>query len=288
MSFRNQVLSLSKNAKGSKKTIHDRQVVAARLAKYLQDKNIQIRDIQHLKSIHIESYIQSRLNDKGISKRTGQNELACIRKVLRESGQAKMADSNRISNKSLGLSGASREGTKTAIPNNIFREKLSIIESKDKGVASCAMLERLLGLRGEEAVQSVKSLETWATALETSDKIRIIYGTKGGRPRDTHVVHVERAREIIAIAIERINKNGGRLVDRPNLKSAMNRYSYILRSNGFTGQYSPHSMRYAFARDRYDKYIKLGFSIKESLAMTSMDLGHGDGRGEYIKRVYLK
>lgn len=288
MSFRDQVLSLAKNADGSKKTVHDRQVVVARLADHLQRMNIQIKDIHYLKSKHIESYIQSRQDNDGISKRTGQNELACIRAVLRESGHAKMADSDRISNKALGLSGASREGTKTAIPNEVFRGKLTVIEDVDKGVATCIMLERLLGLRGEEAVQSIKSLETWAKALEKGDTIRIIYGTKGGRSRDAHVVHVERAREIIAIAIGRAKENGGRLVDKPDLKAAMNRYSYVLRSNGFTDQYSPHSMRYAYAHDRYNAYIKKGFSEKESLAMTSMDLGHGDGRGAYVKKVYLK
>ena len=68
----------------------------------------------------------------------------------------------------------------------------------------------------------------------------------------------------------------------------MDCYSYVLKSNGLTGKYSPHSMRYAYARDRHNAYMKLGFSEKESLAMVSMDLGHGDGRGDYVKRVYLK
>ncbi|TKV11041.1 DNA-binding protein, partial [Citrobacter sp. wls619] len=29
-----------------------------------------------------------------------------------------------------------------------------------------------------------------------------------------------------------------------------------------------------------------GFSEKEVLAMTAMDLGHGDGRGRYVAQVY--
>ena len=67
----------------------------------------------------------------------------------------------------------------------------------------------------------------------------------------------------------------------------MNHYSYVLRSNGLTGIYSPHSMRYAYARDRNNAYLKKGFSKDESLSLTSMDLGHGDGRGRYVERVYL-
>ncbi|HEY9268204.1 MAG TPA: integrase domain-containing protein [Methylotenera sp.] len=288
MSFKDQVQKLAYKVGGAAKTIHDREVVVKRLASQLQCSNIQIKDIKFLKSKHIEIYIQSRLTDDGIGKRTALNEMACIRAVLREAGHNKLADSDRLSNSSLDIGGASREGTKTAMPNEMFRERLSFIDNINSGVGSCMMLERLLGLRGEEAVQSVKSLETWVKDLEHGDKIRVIYGTKGGRPRDTHVVHVGRAKEAILLAIERTKKNGGWLIDRPDLKTAMNHYSYILRSNGFTGQYSPHCMRYAYARDRYNTYLKQGFTVHESLAMTSMDLGHGDGRGAYVKKVYLK
>ena len=288
MSFKDQVIKLASKAGGGFKTVHDREVIVSRLANHLQLNNIQIKDIEFLKSKHVETYIKSRLDVDGISKRTAQNELAGIRVVLRYAGHDKLADSERLSNATLGVAGASREGTKTAMPNEMFRDRLPVIERKDKGVATCMMLERLLGLRGEEAVQSEKSLQTWATALEKGDTIRVVYGTKGARPRDTHVVHVERAREIIAIAIQRTKETEGRLIDKPNLKKAMYRYSNVLKSNGLTGKYSPHSMRYAYARDRHNAYLKQGFSEKESLAMVSMDLGHGDGRGDYVKRVYLK
>ncbi|ESA61313.1 integrase family protein [Escherichia coli 1-182-04_S4_C2] len=29
-----------------------------------------------------------------------------------------------------------------------------------------------------------------------------------------------------------------------------------------------------------------GFSEKEALAMVAMDLGHGDGRGRWVKQIY--
>jgi hypothetical protein len=288
VSFKDQVVRIADKVGGAAKTIHDRKIVVTRMANQLQANNIQIKDIQFLKSKHIENYIQSRMEIDGISKRTAQNELACIRSILRESGHSKLADSERLSNSSLGTGGASRDGTKTAISNEMFRERLSVIDKIDGGVALCMKLERLLGLRGEEAVQSSKSLGTWLRALKKGDKIRVVFGTKGGRPRDTHLVHVERAKEVIQVAMKHVNKNGGWLINRPDLQTAMNRYSYVLRSNGFTGQNSPHSMRYAYAHDRYNAYLKEGFSPQESLAMTSMDLGHGDGRGTYVKQVYLK
>ncbi|SPX19995.1 DNA-binding prophage protein [Escherichia coli] len=64
---------------------------------------------------------------------------------------------------------------------------------------------------------------------------------------------------------------------------------------GLTGKYSPHSLRYAWAQDdirRYlaqddiRRYLAQGFSEKEALAMVAMDLGHGDGRGRWVKQVY--
>ncbi|MFN7073946.1 DNA-binding protein, partial [Proteus mirabilis] len=41
-----------------------------------------------------------------------------------------------------------------------------------------------------------------------------------------------------------------------------------------------------YAQDVEKYYLSQGFSQKEAYALTSMDLGHGDGRGDYIKRVY--
>ncbi|MCR2697983.1 DNA-binding protein, partial [Salmonella enterica] len=51
-------------------------------------------------------------------------------------------------------------------------------------------------------------------------------------------------------------------------------------------EYSPHSLRYAWAQDAIRYYEEQGLSHKEALAVTSTDLGHGDGRGIYIEQVY--
>ena len=48
---------------------------------------------------------------------------------------------------------------------------------------------------------------------------------------------------------------------------------------GLKGEFSPHSLRYAWAQDAIRHYLAQGFSEKESLALTATDLGHGDGRG---------
>ncbi|WP_223881630.1 phage integrase N-terminal domain-containing protein [Affinibrenneria salicis] len=58
------------------------------------------------------------------------------------------------------------------------------------------------------------------------------------------------------------------------------------KSLGLTGAYSPHSLRYAWAKDAIRHYLAQRFSEKETLALVAMDLGHGDGRGRYVAQVY--
>lgn len=97
-------------AGGSFKTVHDRLRIAGRLSQHLHKLNIQIQDLQHLKSSHIESYVMAR-RETGITPRTLQNEMAALRTILAQSGRQKFAQSERISNKALGLGNASRAGT---------------------------------------------------------------------------------------------------------------------------------------------------------------------------------
>lgn len=53
-----------------------------------------------------------------------------------------------------------------------------------------------------------------------------------------------------------------------------------------TGVHSPHSLRYAYSQDAVNYHLDNGMSRKEAEALVSMDLGHGDGRGAYVARVY--
>ena len=119
MSIRDDLVSLATKAGGGNKTVSDRQNMAGRLADYLKDSNIQIKEIEHLKSKHIEQYIQSRQADE-IGLRTLQNEMSSIRVILREADRDVLADSERISNKALKISGASRDGTHRAMPNDMY------------------------------------------------------------------------------------------------------------------------------------------------------------------------
>lgn len=146
-----------------------------------------------------------------------------------------------------------------------------------------------VGLRTKEAVESCKSISTWKRALETGqNSVRIIFGSKGGRPRDTVILDRDALKYAISYAEKVIRENNGKLIDKPDIRKAIDKYRYHVRRVGLTGKKAPHSMRYQFSQDARKFYEEKGFSEKEIYAQVSMDLGHGDGRGRYVKQVYFR
>lgn len=249
-------------------------------------QNVQIRRVEQLKARHIEGYIRERLA-QGIKKRSLQNEMAAVRCILKQAGRDRLAQSERLNNHSLGLSGASRNGTKLAVTPEHYRDVLEMARVKDPGMAAALELSRLMGLRSQEAVQSVQSLKTWRQAQERGDtRLTVVFGTKGGQPRETVILDTGAARKALDNALTVAEDRHGRLIDKPDLKSAMKYWHSQASRIGLTGAYSPHSLRYAWAQDAIRHYLAQGFCEKETLAMTAMDLGHGDGRGRYVAQVY--
>lgn len=160
---------LAQLAGGSHKTVHDRIKLAQRFCERLVlAQNVQIRRVEQLKARHIEGYVRERLA-QGITKRSLQNEMAAVRCILKQAGRDRLAQSERLNNLSLGLSGASRNGTRRAITPERYCHVLETARAKNPGIAAALELSRLLGLRSQEAVQSAQSLRTWRQALERGD-----------------------------------------------------------------------------------------------------------------------
>ena len=278
---------LAQQAGGSHKSVHDRIKLAQRFCERLVvAQNVQIRRMDQLKARHIEGYIRERLA-QGMTKRSLQNEMAAIRNLLKQAGRDRLAQSERLNNRSLGLSGASRNGTRRAITPEHYRHALETARAKDAGLAAALELSRLMGLRSQEAVQSARSLKTWQQALDRGEsRLTVVFGTKGGRPRETVILDTGAVRKALDNANAVAESRHDRLIDKPDLKSAMKYWHSQASRIGLTGVYSPHSLRYAWAQDAIRHYLAQGFSEKESLALTATDLGHGDGRGRWVKQVY--
>lgn len=283
-----QLVTLARQGGGSFKTVSDRSKIASRFSERLATLNIQIRDVSHIKTKHIENYIRSR-QDENISSRTLQNEMAAIRSILSQGGRNVLANPSheKLSNQALNISGASREGTKVAISNERLKETILTVSEKDRGIAIGIQLARYLGLRAEETVQSAKSINTWRKSLQAGENnVRVVFGTKGGRPRDATVFQKEKVLSLLNEAARYVEGNNGKLIDKPSLHQALDRYHNVLRESGMTGVHSPHSLRYAYSQDAVNYHLGNGMSRKEAEALVSMDLGHGDGRGAYVARVY--
>ena len=273
---------------GSHDTRHERSLHIQRFAQFLQDKNIQIRTVDQIKTTQIESYVSSQL-ENGKSKRSLQNEMASLRAVLRTAGREKMVESERLSNKSLGLAGASRAGTNRAMEPQEFEKAHADLRNRGSHQEAAALgLMYNLGLRLKEAVRASESLKTWEKQISKGDRVTVIYGTKGGRPRDVQISDREKALFAVREALATLDPKTGRLINGAGgtLDSARNRLDNQLRGALKELNLSAHSARYAFAQSQVDHYLEEGFSKKDALAQASMDLGHGSDRYRYIGQVY--
>lgn len=252
------------------------------------DLNIQVKSFDFLKITHVERLIQH-LKVRGQSPRTSQNTMAHLRCALREAGREKFAADPRISNKSLGISGASRDGKHRAI--NLEEIELRILKLDD-GAAATTRLQMTIGLRAREAIQSADSLKSWLIELEKFDCLTITHGTKGGRSRIVRFITQESkqsALQAIKNAHQEAIGSNGVLIPSKTLQGAARAHSRQMNAAGFQGEESSHALRCTWAQAQYTRYMEvLDGDEKEALARLSMDLGHGDGRGRYVKQVYLK
>ena len=124
-------------------------------------------------------------------------------------------------------------------------------------------------------------LVVWERQLSDGQTaIEVVIGTKGGRPRLTHLVDPARALNAVHEALV-VLRTEGRLAQGTTLKQAATWYRNAMHRLGVQG----HALRYAWARERMAAYLADGIAMNEALARTSMDLGHGDGRARWVKMV---
>ena len=248
--------------------------------------NVQVKEFKHLKQNQVQKYVDH-LKGEGKSVRTIQNNLAHVRAGLRHAGRENFAD-KILTNQSLGASGASRDGTHRAISAyQVEKARAGLVASGQPGAAAALQLQRELGLRMREAIQSEKSLKSWERSLERCDRVTVTHGTKGGRGRDTGVVDTARALGAVRNALGVVKSQGGRLIPSESLQGACRSYQRSLQAQGLTGELASHSLRCAYAQERFGQHLERMGDRREALAATSVDLGHGDGRGTYVAQVYL-
>lgn len=238
---------------------------------------------------HLRAYVSHRLEEL-VAIRTIHNELSHLRTLLRAAGANRVANAPELSNASLGLGGASRKGTNRAATDQEIQVWRHVAESSErKGLAAILGLARFLGLRGNEAIHArLDTLSRWKRTLAGDGSFHVTLGTKGGRPRHVEPQDRDAAMAAIEYAIGALSPDDYLIAradgeDVDGLESARS----IWHSWACRHDVRPHGLRYRFAVEQFASYVAKGFSEREALAKVSLDLGHGEGRGRWVKSVYL-
>ncbi|MGF6777821.1 integrase domain-containing protein [Paraburkholderia sp. GAS334] len=267
-------------------TYKGREQALARFAHTVWRDGYQIHTTGQVKEKHIEAWARD-MAARGCSKRTIANNLAHLRTALEGIKRRPFAD--KVSNAALGIAGASRAGTKRPMTRDELEPYRAAVAAIDPGVALVLDLQLEFGLRAEEAIRAVDSLADWYRALVNpvgDGFVTVIHGTKGGKTRRCPPLDRVRAAETAKRAIAFCDQHRGKLVRKPDLKKAMDRYHYVVRKVGMTGEQAPHSLRYAYATEHLRRMKAAGVSRREAAAGVSTWLGHGDGRGTWVEMVY--
>jgi integrase len=247
-----------------------------------------MRCVKDIHGKHFRAFVEHRVAI-GMEKRTICNNTTHLRRILRAAKCYGVADAKELSNRSLGIGGASRKGTKVPLTAEEYKRvrELSFALGRP-GFAAMLRLEDCIGLRGNEAIFArTDVLERWLREIETG-AINVYEGTKGGRRRTVTVLDKEEAIAAVEEALAVTRKQGSFLVIRANgkpcggLKEARSIYHGWAHRAGF----QPHAARYAFAQMRQATLQAQGLSEREADLATSHDLGHGDGRGRWVRLVY--
>lgn len=276
---------------GAHLTREARDLTFRTFAATMKAEGFGIRTSEQIGGRHLTAFVAARVHE-GISPRTLANQMSHIRAVLEHVGKSGLARNPEYSNRSLGIAQGSRIGTKEPLSDAALKGFRDTTANRP-GIGLTLELQRALGLRETEAIRGGRAdtLARWERELTQKGCVYIVEGTKGGRPRDTHVANVERALSVIREARSLIQSQGGGYLVRKadgsaaaNLKQARNIYRNLCHREGIQS----HAARYAFARERLEAYRQHGFSEREARAATSQDLGHGDGRGRYVASVYAR
>jgi len=252
-----------------------------------------IRAAHQIGGRHLQAFSQHRAK-QGVNVRTRANEMSHLRAVLIHIGKQALARNPAYSNSALGIERGRRIGTKQPLSDAailMFQKQTAQLDRP--GIGIILELQRALGLREAEAIRAgqAETLTRWAHELREHGRVRVIEGTKGGRPRDVRPANVERALSVIERACTTLEITRQQyLVARvdgtatQDLRQALGVYRNLCYRAGIQS----HGARYAFASERLQAYRDQGYSEREARAATSLDLGHGDGRGRYISSVYAR
>jgi hypothetical protein len=261
-------------------------------AKVMRELGYGIRTAAQIGGKHLQAFASHRAL-QGTKSRTRANELSHLRSVLVQIGKQGLARNPAYSNRALGIERGSRIGTKQPLSDEAIRAFQGRMGQLARpGIGETLELQRALGLRATEAIRAGQSetLSRWERELREHGRVRVIEGTKGGRPRDAHPAHLERALGAIqqAQSVLQATQQPYLVTRADGAAAGLKQALGVYRNVCYRAKLQSHAARYAFAQSQVEAYRAEGYSEREARAATSQDLGHGDGRGRYVASVYVR
>jgi hypothetical protein len=278
---------------GAHLTWQEREKTFKTFARIMRELGYGIEAACQIGGKHLQAYAQHRTLH-GVSSRTLAKEMSHLRAVLMHTGKEGLARNPAYSNRALGVGPGSRVGTKQPLSDaaiQTFQEYM--VRLGRPCIGGLLELQRALGLREAEAIRAgqAETLARWERELQERGSVRVFEGTKGGRFREVQPANLDRALKAVQGALAMLKATGQPyLLVRADgsvttgLKQALRIYSNVCSRAGIQS----HGARYAFAAERMQAYREQGYSEREARAATSLDLGHGDGRGRYVASVYAR
>jgi hypothetical protein len=251
-----------------------------------------IRAAAQIGGKHLQAFAAHRAL-QGTKARTRANELSHLRSVLVQIGKQGLARNPAYSNRALGIERGSRIGTKQPLSDEAIRAFQGRMGQLARpGIGETLELQRALGLRAAEAIRAgqTETLSRWQRELREHGRVRVIEGTKGGRPRDARPANLERALAAVgqALSVLEVTQQPYLVTRADGASASLKGAIGVYRNLCYRAKLQSHAARYAFAQSRVEGYRAEGYSEREARAATSQDLGHGDGRGRYVASVYVR
>jgi hypothetical protein len=116
--------------------------------------------------------------------------------------------------------------------------------------------------------------------------VKVIFGTKGGCPRDAIVLNHTLLGETLHFCQKVMATNNGYLFNKKGLKEAKSFLSNASTRIGLKGEHPFLALRYTYTNFLMLKNEQFHYSESEKLALASTSLGHSSGRVNYVKSVY--
>ena len=233
-------------------TLADRSEFFSRMVRELHAMDYRILDIRQLKPKHVEA-LMKRWEAAGLAASTLQKRFSHLRVLCSWIGKASMLhagaaylnDPERFQRRY--AAGYDHSWTAQGVDP---LDKIAEIAEDDPDVARVLRLQYAFGLR----VQEASLLSPARDALEP-DTLRVVAGTKGGRPR-TVPIETEAQRALLQEAEAQARRTGHSMIPpHYDLKQWLTRCYTVLARHGVTRKNGlvTHGLRHQYANDRYEE-----------------------------------